>query len=108
MRLVEPQPRAKTAMPMQLIDTNEPRHPNPLDVVERVAAANDWSFERTGDDEITIRVRGRWTDYQISYTWIRDIEALHIACVFELKVPERRRAEVVQLIALINEQMWVG
>ena len=37
-----------------------------------------------------------------------DIEALHLACAFDLKVPERRRAEVLALIALINEQLWVG
>ena len=37
-----------------------------------------------------------------------EIEALHLACAFDLKVPERRRAEVLALIALINEQLWVG
>ena len=51
---------------------------------------------------------GRWTDYQVSYTWMGDIEALHLACAFDLKVPERRRAEVQALISLINEQLWVG
>ena len=73
-----------------------------------MAATNDWSFERAGDDEITILVTGKWTDYQVSFTWMFDIEALHLACAFELKVPDRRRAEVQQLISLINEQMWVG
>ncbi len=77
-------------------------------MVERIAAINDWSFERAGDDEITILVRGKWTDYQVSFTWMHDIEALHLACAFDLKVPERRRAEVQQLIALVNEQLWVG
>jgi len=81
---------------------------NPLDVVERLAAGNDWSFERASDDEITILVTGRWTDYQLSYTWMGDIEALHLACAFDLKVPERRRAEVQALISLINERLWVG
>ena len=81
---------------------------NPLDVVERVATGNDWSFERAGDDEITILVAGRWTDYQLSYTWMGDIEALHLACAFDLKIPDRRRAEVQALISLINEQLWVG
>ena len=71
-------------------------------------ATNDWSFERAGDDEITILVAGSWTDYQVSFTWMDDIEALHLACAFDLKVPERRRAEVQQLISLINEQLWVG
>ena len=93
---------------MSLIDVGEEPHGNPLDVVERVAAANGWSFERAGGDEITILVTGKWTDYQVSYTWMFDIEALHLACAFELKVPERRHAEVQQLVSLINEQMWVG
>jgi hypothetical protein len=87
--------------------SERPRH-NPLDVVERIAAVNDWSFERAGDDEITILVGGRWSDYQISFTWMNDIEALHLACAFDLKVQERRRTEVQQLISLINEQLWVG
>jgi hypothetical protein len=87
--------------------SERPRH-NPLDVVERIAAVNDWSFERAGDDEITILGGGRWSDYQISFTWMNDIEALHLACAFDLKVQERRRAEVQQLISLINEQLWVG
>jgi hypothetical protein len=86
---------------------DEPRI-NPLDVVERLAAGHDWSFERAGDDEITILVSGRLTDYQLSYTWMGDIEALHLACAFDLKVPERRRGEVQALISLINEQLWVG
>jgi hypothetical protein len=81
---------------------------NPLDVVERLATGNDWSFERASDDEITILVTGRWTDYQLSYTWMSDIEALHLACAFDLRVPERRRADVQTLISLINERLWVG
>jgi len=81
---------------------------NPLDVVEKLASGHDWSFERASDDEITILVNGKWTDYQLSYTWMSDIEALHLACAFDLKVPERRRGEVASLISMINEQMWVG
>jgi hypothetical protein len=93
---------------MSLIDLSEQTRSNPLDVVEGVAAVNGWSFERATEDEITLLVAGHWTDYQVSYTWMGDIEALHLACAFDLKVPELRRSEVVQLISLINEQMWVG
>ena len=93
---------------MSLIDFTEQPHGNPLEVVERVASTNGWSFERANEDEITILVAGKWSDYQVSYTWMFDIEALHLACAFELKVPERSRGEVQQLISLINEQMWVG
>ena len=83
---------------MSLIDFTEQPHGNPLEVVERVASTNGWSFERAGEDEITILVAGKWSDYQVSYTWMFDIEALHLACAFELKVPERSRGEVQQII----------
>jgi hypothetical protein len=90
------------------MDISAEQRVNPLDVVERMASGHDWSFERDGDDEITIVSTGRWTDYQISFTWMDQIEALHIACAFDLKVPNRRQAEMQQLLSLVNEQMWVG
>lgn len=75
---------------------------NPVDVVERMAAGHEWSFARASDDEVTLLIAGRWTDYQLSFTWMPEIEALHLACAFDLKVPERRRSDVLELAALIN------
>src|SRR5215813_1272231 len=37
---------------MSLINIGEPNRANPLEVVERMASTNDWSFERAGEDEI--------------------------------------------------------
>jgi len=93
---------------MSLIDLPGERQINPVDIVERLAALNDWSFDRAADDEISIAIGGRWADYQVSFTWMDDIEALHLACAFDLKVPERRRTEVQQLVSRVNEQLWVG
>jgi len=81
---------------------------SPLEVVERMAASNDWPFERAGEDELALNVTGRWANYQISFTWMSDIEALHLACAFDMKVPEPRLNEVQALVALINEQLWIG
>jgi hypothetical protein len=93
---------------MSLTNFSDEQRNNPLDVVERLAAVNDWSFERASEDEITILVTGKWTDYQVSYTWMCDLEALHLACAFDLRVPERRCSDVQQLISMINEHLWVG
>jgi hypothetical protein len=93
---------------MSLMELHTDRENNPVDVVERLASMHDWSFDRAGDDEIAISVKGRWTDYHVSFTWMDEIEALHLACAFDLKVPDPRRTEVLALIALINEQLWVG
>lgn len=81
---------------------------HPVDVVEHLAATNDWAFDRDDEDEISISVSGAWTDYHIAFTWLRDLETLHISCAFDFKANDRRRAEIKALIAAINEQLWVG
>ena len=81
---------------------------NPLAVVEDIASDNNWAFERSGEDEVTIVSKGDWIDYQLSFTWMSEIDALHLACTFDMKIPETRRAETQRLIAAINEQLWIG
>ena len=93
---------------MQHPQTHSVHRPHPVDIVEQLASVNGWSFEREHDDEICISVSGGWSDYHIAFTWLTGIEALHIGCAFDVKVPERRRAELLSLISLINEQLWVG
>jgi hypothetical protein len=93
---------------MELVELDIARDLHPVDVIEQVAHNNDWSFERTGDDEIAISVTGTWTDYHVSFSWMEDFEALHLACAFDIKVPENRTLEVMRLLSLINEQMLFG
>ena len=93
---------------MSLIEFSERHRINPVDVVESLASLSGWSFDRTAEDEISISISGRWTDYHVSYTWMDEIESLHLACAFDLKVPELRRGEVRQLVSHVNEQLWVG
>ncbi len=84
------------------------RQCNPVDMVEHVAHANDWEFQREGEDEINLAISGMWTDYSVSFSWMEDFEALHLACAFDLKIPQRCRADVSELLSLINEQLLIG
>jgi hypothetical protein len=93
---------------MSLIDLAQERQSHPVDVIEQIAALNDWSFERAGDDEITVSIAGGWTDYHVSFSWMEDNEAIHLACAFDLKVPDARKLEVMRLLTAVNEQMWIG
>jgi hypothetical protein len=93
---------------MSIIELVRNESVSPLDAVEHMAASNNWPFERAGEDEIALHVTGRWTNYQVSFTWMNDIEALHLACAFDTKVPDPRLNEVQALVALINEQLWIG
>ena len=92
----------------QLNNIEADRSEHPLDVVERLAAIREWIFDRAETDEMSVSVNGRWADYHIAFSWIEDVEAMHVACAFDLKVPDRRRPEVLQLVSSVNEQLWVG
>ena len=93
---------------MALIDVDADRQAHPVDMIERIATLNDWSFDRSGDDEITISVDGSWTDYHVSLTWMGELESLHLACAFDLKVSDRLKPEIRHLLTLVNEQLWLG
>jgi len=95
-------------MAINLVELEMGRDDHPVDLIEQVANANEWSFDRSGDDEIAISIAGHWTDYHVSFSWVDNVEALHLACAFDLNVPENRLTEIVRLLALINEQLLVG
>jgi len=84
------------------------RAEHPVDVVERLAAVNEWAFDRAETDEISILVSGDWANYDVAFTWIPGIESLHVSCSFDLKAPERKRGAIAELTQLINEQLWIG
>ena len=81
---------------------------NPIDLTEQIASVNDWPFERAAAAEFTVANAGIWSDYHLSVNGRDDLESLHIACAFDLKVPYTRAAEVYRLLAQINEQLWIG
>ena len=93
---------------MSLMELEFERQSNPVDMIEYVAAHNDWAFERSGDDEIAMTVEGKWTDYHVSFSWMEEFEALHLGCAFDIKIPEQRMNEVTKLLAGINGQVLMG
>lgn len=95
-------------MPLKLATLEFARDSHPVDIIERYANDNNWSFERPVIDEIALSVAGKLADYQLSFSWMDDLEVLHLACVFDLTVPELRVAEVYRLLSRINEQMLFG
>jgi hypothetical protein len=84
------------------------RENNPIDVIEKLVADRNWSFKRSSEDEVNLLVGGEQGDYQLSFTWMPDIEALHLACAFEQKIPKHRQANIWELASLINGQLWIG
>ena len=81
---------------------------NPLELLVEIVGANDWPHERTGLNELAVEINGRWCNYRLFFLWQEEMGALHFSCVFETRVDIQSHADVHQLLALINEKLWLG
>jgi hypothetical protein len=81
---------------------------NPLDMVEEIVIANDWPFERLSNDEMVVECRGRWSTYRLFFFWQDDVNAIQFSCQVGMRASPDRTAAVHELLALINERMWLG
>ncbi|HIJ62732.1 MAG TPA: hypothetical protein HPQ04_08595 [Rhodospirillaceae bacterium] len=88
--------------------TQEDAAANPLDLVEQFVSANDWPFDRRNDDEMAVEVPGRWCDYSLYFAWREDIGALHFTCAMDMKVQNSKRSHLHELLASVNERLWLG
>ncbi len=81
---------------------------HPMDIIEQVVSANDWLFDRCNDQEMSVQVPGHWCDFSLHFAWNEQAGAMHFTCAFDMRVPEERKQVVHELLALINEKMWMG
>ncbi len=84
------------------------RSTNPIDVIEELVGANNWTFSRHSDSELMFEVSGHWSGYQMYFLWQHDMGALFFSCQLELRVPQTKRSEVFELLATVNENLWIG
>jgi hypothetical protein len=94
-------------MPTPALETT-PQASNPIDLVEEIVLANEWRHDRSSDEELHVEIPGRWCDYRLLFLWQREMSALHFSCGFEMKVPRTRRGSVYELLATVNERLWLG
>ena len=90
------------------MQTTDALSANPLDILEQLIAANEWEFERHTEAEMAAQAPGKWCDYGLYFSWSTEISAMHFTCSFDLKVPEKRRAALYELLALANDRLWIG
>ena len=94
---------------MPSLNTQEAPDPaQAMDVIERVVEVNDWAFDRRNDAEMAVQAPGKWCDYSLYFAWNDIVEAMHFTCAFDVRVPVERRPAVHELLALINEKLWLG
>lgn len=81
---------------------------HPIDVVENLAAAHEWEFDRVADDQIAMSVEGQWRQYSITLAWSDQDETLRLISTFEIDPPKAREGALYELLNRINDQCWTG
>ena len=81
---------------------------NPIDIVEDVIYAKKWTFSRSDDYELVAEISSQWCQYRLYFTWSEQIKAISFTITFDLKFPKNKSKEANELLALINEKLWIG
>jgi hypothetical protein len=81
---------------------------DPLDVVERVLAAENLSFDRTDDGDLAFGLTGDWKDFELWFAWRPEADCLQICLSIDIKVSKAQRDAAHGLINLINQRVWLG
>lgn len=93
---------------MEAVLINDKCSAHPVDLIEKVASDHNWQFERIAKDELSVTIEGVFANYKISFSWLDDFEALHVACAFPVTISKRRRNDLDGLLLQINEKMLIG
>ena len=81
---------------------------NPIDVVEEVIYSKKWTFSRADDYELVAEIASKWCQYRFYFTWSEQIKAISLTVIFDLKFPHAKMKGAQELLALINEKLWIG
>ena len=81
---------------------------NPIDVVEEVIYSKKWTFSRADDYELVAEIASKWCQYRFYFTWSEQIRAISLTVTFDLKFPYAKIKDAQELLALINEKLWIG
>lgn len=81
---------------------------HPIDIVENLAEAREWDFDRVAEDQIAMAIEGTWRTYSLTLAWSPFDETLRMICTFEMDPPEERLPELFEVLNLANDKIWAG
>ena len=81
---------------------------NPIDDVECLFTHRKHSTERRNSNEVVVEIPGKWDNMLLFFAWEEQMNCLHISCLINLKQEQSNLPNIFELLALINEDIWVG
>jgi hypothetical protein len=80
----------------------------PVDMLSALFEARGWPFKSLSQDEISGEIQGSWTQYQVRAIWRPEDNVLQLLCLPDIRVPGPKKRAAWELLAMVNEQLWLG
>jgi len=81
---------------------------NPIDIVEEIIHSKNWNFSRAAEYELVAEIASKWCQYRLYFSWSEQIKAINFTVTFDLKFPISKSESIYELLARINEKLWIG
>ncbi|MEL6258787.1 MAG: YbjN domain-containing protein [Pseudomonadota bacterium] len=81
---------------------------DPLAVIEEALEEAGWAAERDEDDAVQCVAPTRWGDMGALFAWRQHPAAIHFSLTLDVKPQDSRRAQILELVSLANERLWLG
>ncbi len=80
----------------------------PVDMLAALFEARGWSFKTLSKEELSGEIQGSWANYQLRAVWRTEDNVLQLLCLPEIRVSKDKRSSAYELLARVNEQLWLG
>jgi hypothetical protein len=80
----------------------------PVEMLVQLFEARGWPCDYVGEDEISGEIQGSWANYQLRGIWRSEDRVLQLLCLPDVRIPQGKQREMFELLALVNEQLWLG
>ncbi len=80
----------------------------PVDMLAALFEARGWPFQAVSDEEISGEIQGSWAKYQLRGVWRSEDNVLQMLCLPDIRVSEEKLSAAYELVAMVNEQIWLG
>ena len=81
---------------------------NPIDMVESIFSTRSFEYERRNINEVVVEVQGKWANMLLFFAWEASMKCLHMSCLMDVENSMEDRSKMFELLALVNENLWVG
>ena len=81
---------------------------NPIDSLELIFSRKSADFERRNTNEVVVEIEGKWNNMLLFFAWEEHLKCLHFSCLMNINVDVCDLSKVFELLALVNENLWIG